>query len=740
MDRNTGILSDYQLGEVLRPSARLMGEKLGKEAIDLLTRRLIESIGSEQDDKYSYISRSAIEAHEQDAHKDGFSNVIIDCLRDALLSATEGRSPGWEEALNGVLRSAYPTVNRIGIFVCSETYGITGKLFWKCVDVTWFSEVVYWHEIFWFIKKNFSRFSQAERQKFLEIVSNSTLGIEEEDSEAWDAQHRRDLLFPASGQGDSEIDRLYEDLVQQYGIGRDHPDFHTYMSSGWVGDRSPVHSDNIVALSPEDLRVAMMSFVPSGSTWEGPSYKGFADAIAAAVRASPDGFTTRMTLFDGVHRAFQHGLLRGLKDRWDQDKRPIAWPETLATIERVTASQDFVRELGEDSERWEPNANWVLSDIADLFQSLGMRDEPGLAEVRAAALQKVDKLLSQVPAEASGDIKDPVSHAINSPRGRLLEALVKLALGSRRNGEIAAEDLWGKLSPVFERELDASDAGANPDFSALAGMYCVNLHFLDAHWTESNFDRIFSKTSESSWRAAAHGFSYQQYMYDWMYKKLRDGNHLQKMIDAPDLPESVAQKALQFAALAYLRGLEGLEDGPLGRVIDSLDEGKLHELCWFFWTMRSGEVPDGVRDRILHFWQKVDERLVLTDGSLKIKSDLVLLASFISELTPPLIELWSRSASAAEVGHHGYLLLENLNRLAPKYPKAVSVIYLAALERFVPDYKESDAIECVRTIGSAGFLDEAEEICNAYARKGSTLLKETYDKLRTLRRTTGPDV
>ena len=82
MSDKAGVLDSYHLGEILKTSARKLGERCGAAAVNMLALRLAEYIGSAEDDKYSYIWRSAIEDHEQDAYKEDARAVLVDAVRD----------------------------------------------------------------------------------------------------------------------------------------------------------------------------------------------------------------------------------------------------------------------------------------------------------------------------------------------------------------------------------------------------------------------------------------------------------------------------------------------------------------------------------------------------------------------------------------------------------------------------------------------------------------------------------
>jgi hypothetical protein len=138
---------------------------------------------------------------------------------------------------------------------------------------------------------------------------------------------------------------------------------------------------------------------------------------------------------------------------------------------------------------------------------------------------------------------------------------------------------------------------------------------------------------------------------------------------------------------------------------------------------------------ILEFWMKVAKqaRANRTDVP-ELQSALSQLAVFIQELTPDAVEALVDAAPHAQVRHHGYMLVQNLERLASQYPREVATIFRTAMSGFLPDYRKEDVIGCVNRLAEAGAVEEAESICNAYAEQGSNLLRETYDAIRANQR------
>jgi ribosomal protein L11 methylase PrmA len=132
---------------------------------------------------------------------------------------------------------------------------------------------------------------------------------------------------------------------------------------------------------------------------------------------------------------------------------------------------------------------------------------------------------------------------------------------------------------------------------------------------------------------------------------------------------------------------------------------------------------------------KVAEHARLNQADLpELQSALSQLSVFVNELSPAVVEALVEAAPHAQVRHHGYILVENLARLASQYPKEVAAIFRAAMSGFLPDYRKEDVIRCVNRLAEAGEIEEAEWICNAHAERGSTMLKETYEAQRARQR------
>ncbi|MCW8197311.1 hypothetical protein D8B23_02475 [Verminephrobacter aporrectodeae subsp. tuberculatae] len=739
MSEKKGVLKSYYLGEVLEPSAKKLGERCGVLAVKMLARRLAESIDNPEDDRHSYIWRPAIEEHEQNGSKDknsfrnSFRTVLVDAVRDAALGAmTSAADP--TVVAKTLLDSPYPILVRVGIYLCGEHYGNSELVFLKCVKPDGLLEEAYWHELFWFVKKAFTKFSITERDQFLKLVDRVQNGRLKQE---WNEYLCRDLLYSAVGLGDADVDSKYKALKERRGPAREHPDFlsfhsHISITGHRIGDRSPVESDALVEMPDTELLALFNNFVPETRPLNGPMYRDLASALSAAVRASEDGFSSRIQLFANVARPYQHGLLRGLKARWSDDKRDIDWSGTLSLLQSIVSAPSFRTDLdAEHTEDGEPSVHWVVSDIAELMAAATDAERTIDPKLYEDGLKILRRVLEATSPTAPNDSNNPVLDTTNSPRGRALESVFKLALAMRRQ-EVGADMVWAQIGPLFESELASSESGKNADFAVLAGLYCVNLHYLNPQWIDKNFDRVFSLSNDAAWRCAAQGFVYQGNLYEWLFQKLTDGGHLKRMVYAEGLSDKVARRAQEFLGLAYIEGWEKLDsDSLLDELIASLQVEALSHLSGI-WTRERGDGPSPHTPLVLAFWKKIAEQIRQSGRKLpKLQSALVHLTIFIDDLrSPEVVQLLKDAAPHADVEHKGFILIEHLACLAPSYPKEVAAIFCAALSGFLPVSREEDVIRCVTGLADAGQGDEAEGICNAYAGRGSTLLKETYQVVR----------
>jgi hypothetical protein len=741
------LVAAHYLKDALAGNCETLGEKCGDAAVQLFVRRLTGCIGQPEDDKYTYVHRKAIEEHEQDSYSgDSAVSVFIDALRDTMIGYSRVGKDSASSSVAGLLQSNYVTVVRVGLYICDKNYHLFSTVFENNFQEKWLIDVGFWHEAYWLVKNNYSNFSASLKHKFRDFVERLPGEWDEDDERVDDYKnyHRRDLLGAALGQGDIEVDNKYHALEKKYGPVREHIDFHSYSSAGWVGSPSPKSSEEFLKMSSRELSDFMSTFVPERNVWDGPSYRGASMSLQEAVKAKDDGFKSEFDLFSGVHPAFQHGLLSGLKDRLTIVGAAFDWTATVELVQKILSNKiNQSNSVDEASQGGllEPTAEWVLADISDLikagFQSEDKQIPPSL---QIDCLKIVLNLLSTSSPSDTSDTQEAVSKMINNRYGKALETSLVGALAVARveRAKTAHFDVWTLVGPVYEAALDDSEHGANLEFATFAGLYSANLHFLAPDWVEANFDRMFSLKSNPAWLCAAQGFSYQNHLYPWLYKKLKDGDHLYRMITEESLKDQVRDRAMQFLGLAYLNDdLEPLSEsepdaGLLAKVMGELNENALSRLCWFFWTLRGQGPESEIGRKVIKFWMKLDCVIYAsTSAHPELLSALNSLSVFIETLDDVTTKLLKNAAVFSNIKFHTHTLVTELARLSEKNPREVSEIFDEVTDKFLPDFEESDVIIIVENIAKGGNVDVARKICNKYADKQVNFLNDVFSRIRS---------
>ncbi|KKO64067.1 hypothetical protein VM94_02209 [Janthinobacterium sp. KBS0711] len=742
------LLQTHYLKDALEGHCQKLGERCGEAAVRLFMRRLTNTIGAPKDDKYTYVKRKAIEEHQQDAYAgESLTSVYIDALRDAMIGFVRKDKASAATILATLLTSEFPSIVRVGIYICDSHFLAFSDVLEQYFKESWLIKPEFWHEAYWLVKRNYAHFPSTLKHKFLNLVQALPGDWDEDDPRTADFKdcHRRDLLSAIAGQGDSAVDAWYQSLMQKFGAAHDHVDFQSFSSGGWVGAATPKTSDEFLTMTADELQAFMETFKPDQSVFNGPSYRGAADNLQEAVKASEDGFAAKFPLFANAHPAYQHGLLSGLKERLSLAPSSFDWPATVQLIQSILKGINPASQVDDQSfsDVFELTSLWVLTDISDLMEAgFQSSSHPIPSTLQSECLKTILSLLELSTPHDTSDVKDAVSTMINSRYGKALEASLVAALAIARadNSGEAARQVWAALCPIYSDALDASEAGLNLEFATFGGLYCVNLHYLDATWVLDNFNRLFSSKNKAAWICAAQGFSYQNHFYPWLYKLLRDGGHLYRMIYEDTQKDQVQERTMQFLGLAYLNDeLESLDStggspGLMARVINDLNMEALSRICWFFWTLRP-QGPSGVNaPKIVSFWKKLDETIRASGQEhAELLSALNSLAVFLGELDDSTTPLLLNAAIYANVKFHSHTLLSELRRLSDDNPKTVSEIFDAVTNRFLPDFEQEDVVAVVERIADCGEVEIARKICNKYNEKGVNFLNPVFERIRNLK-------
>jgi hypothetical protein len=353
-----------------------------------------------------------------------------------------------------------------------------------------------------------------------------------------------------------------------------------------------------------------------------------------------------------------------------------------------------------------PNRDWIPSAVAD-FLKAGTRDDnkaysPDLLS-RAWALIKI--LLQNTDAAPTANGSDPMSQALNTQKGRVIEALFNHALRACRLNDRADgqhKNAWLEMKSVFDIEFDKSRS-ANFEFSTLSGMYIANLDYVDHEWLRSKMESIFPSSYPDNFKCALEGLAYAPARRE-IYDLLSEFGVIEKALALEDSGRYAREKIIERIAIAYLWGIDELESPRFSYFFDGQHAEDLEQAAHFFWSVSGEKLLDNQKELILSFW---DRCVAWSDGRTEppksLLSKLSLLSCYLKTVGEREANWLYAVAPYVQVGYNADNFIKELGRLADSSPKQVSKILGRVLEFYSPSYDYEDRLKHLLTkLASSG--------------------------------------
>lgn len=727
------MVDSYWLANLFVNNLNALAEKCPQQIIKLLQTRIIQIITPDKEDPYSYIWRPAIEDHAQNVGRDEPRHVLISAMRDILLIYAQQRPEQAKQVIETLLNQRLIIFRRIGLYVINKLYQLHNDLLWDALTTEFF-DVNMQHELFELLRDRFSDFSSPQKGRVVEMISNLTKPWREGGNKSLlDAQLRVDWLEAIRSQGDQRADELYKEFLSIAKHTSTHPAFPSYTESR-SGEISPCSIEELLAMSIDKIVEYVNSFTESGA-WEDPTEWGLSEVLTKAVKHNPGRFENNIEKFLQVNLAYQYSLLRAFEEL-SNERKSIQWDKVLEFCWRILTPKEFwVLDDTESPIGFRVRRNWITGSICTLIRSGVIDDEWAFDE---SLLEKAENIilaiLDKEPSTAKGRNEAFLTEAINTARGKCIEALLSYCLRQARIYNRRGEDpshFWDRIQYVFDKQLNLCDRD-NFEFSALAGRYLPQLWFLSAEWTQNNFDRIFSVRSHHNWLAATDGYAYVSVIYEEIYRILKQQNHIEKALGTEFKNSYVREKIIQNVATAYLMRWETLDDeGSLfGKILEDWRENDISEIIRYFWSLEDIAPEDERRGRILDFWgwcyRKIKGR---EEENARILSDLIVLSVFLKTISH-IEETWLlQAAPYVEEMYHSSFFLKCLDKLADVNPKEVAQVYLRMLDNVIPSYEAGTIRSIIQKLYVAGMTEQANRICDRYGRKGYYgLVRDIYER------------
>lgn len=741
-DQLTTVVDDYWLKELIDHHSSTLGEKAGALATAVFMERLAQIFGVGTRKKHGYLFRPAIEDHPQNHEWHGPENRCVEGLRDVLLSWVSASPATAKDTVSTLLRGELEIARRVAIHVVNHRWGDLNELLVGAIGPDLFQSG-HLHELYQLLSAHFHEMQIEQQGALLDAIEHVYVPEVTDDPERLRRIVQRNWLSALQGKGNERADRWYAKLGNgDEGVGvSPHPDFHSYMESSWGDGPSIYQPKELLAFAQSGTLVEVLNEFTQTDRWNGPTTRALVNALEAVVAENPELFVSCLPSFLHAKRPYQYGILNGLKQAWEGSARSPsnldwndAWDKILGFLSELILPLPFWTEPVEPDADFCPSRDWIPPVVADFLRA-GTRDDKHAyhPELLPKALALIEVLLERAEASVAPS-DDPMHMAINSPKGKAVEALFSHALRQCRVSDRASgshQESWAALQPIFVRELDKTK-GQNFEFSTLTASYLANVQYLSEAWLVESIRQIFPSEFPDNFNSAIGGLAYSE-PTKVTYKLLVDTGVIDIALQRYEGKERLEERLIERIALAYLWGDENLDSPRFAWWFDHSDMHALATVSHFFWSVSKHQLIDEQVERIIQFWQRCIDITRRGDSpSDRLLSSLSRLACYVRSISTNEEALLTSVAPYAHIGYNADWFIEALERLADDNPQAVSRLLSLVLDSHDPIFDFEDRLKSIaRKFAEHQMLDEALRLVDRL--RGIRGMAELYDQLISAR-------
>ena len=723
-EKPVSLVGDYHLDRLVKANKQAFIDKAASQTADIFLKRLLKVFSDDIHTGASWSSRPAIENHSQNHDWKRVENIFVEGLRDVILGWLDQHEDEAKPFIESLLKGDAEIVRRVGISLLDQRWEALKDLYEAALDTDLFRSG-HLHELYNLLRNHFQDFPSDLKEKTLAVIKKLPEPSHSNDPSCSLRRTQRNWLSAVAGKGYEPVEAWYKELSSDPELGglSDHPDFLSYMEFSTGSGSSPYSVKELVAFCHKGNIVSKLKGFKQIDTWRGPTTRALVDILEKAVKSNPSSFIAILPEFLEAKRPFQYGIINGFKKLWDSDDNKQqfdwdhAWPELITFFEALIFDDSFWTEKVIEDENLTPSRNWIPSLISDLIQAGTKKDEKAYsADLLPRTWKLVDVLVEKSEAADEPAKNNSMNQAINTTKGRAIEALLNHALRNCRAGdekEANHDKIWENMQPVFDREL-AKCQNQNFEFSTLCAAYIVNLLYMNKDWVTENFEKIFPVSYLPNYSCALGGLAYAtptKYLYDLLLNHEVIEFSLQHDLGG----ENAREKLIEHMALAYLWGNDDLSSLRFSYLFENSLTGDLKIMGNFFWSVSRQDISKEQIQKILSFWERcIEWSAKQSPVPENLLSSLSSLACYLESADEKEIVLLMAVAPHVKIDYNADRFIEELVRLVDKNPEQISKVLGYVLEEFMPYHDYEDKLKrLLHSLAEHGLRTEAI----AYAEK-----------------------
>ena len=739
------VIDDDRLEHSLKNHLQTLAvSKAAEFAAGLFVARLKEIFDNERVSNRSDLKRSAIEESPQNLDWEVPINFFIEGLRDVLSQWVEHNPQEAQTFINKLKEDKTGIIQRILIHILNHHWEVFNEMYISMVSTDLFEDEKL-HEVYELLNHRFGEMNQAQRNITLDSIRDLPLPeyCEEKDKKLFLKREQRRWLSAVAGKGDDVADKWYDELNADENICglSAHPNFSSYIES-WRGPGLSLYTvQDILAAAKNGTIINLLNSFEETDSWRGPTRHALSDTLVEAIQQDPQIFICIIKNFINANRPYQYGFIKGYRQLWDSNKndqaKVINWDETweklIEFFYQLLSNEEFWQEIVIPGPDLTPSRDWIAPEIARLLHAGTRDDSHSFSSALLPLAWKVILILLEKTEPVSKADKDAMNQAINSTRGKAIEALFSHSLRACRASDKAVGDhgvVWTDVQPVLDGELNKC-TGTNFEFSTLAGAYLANLAYINLSWVKNNINKIFSDKFPDNCRCALIGLAYsktsrpiirmliEQGVFDLALSMKLKGQNTRKIL-------------LQWIALAYLWGDEELEEPRLKTLFASKSYTDLQVVANHYYRIRSESLEPEHKNRIVEFWNHTINWLqTLEEAPTSLLSTTCLLICYLETLDKDSLKNLLIAIPHIQPRDCNEFILE-LDRLFENSPVGVCQIFCELSKTYDPysDY-QNRLKSLVKKIAnhSSDFKIKAKKCVNRWATRGVHSMTELFSEL-----------
>ena len=694
-----------------------IGEIFGKQYLAYM-RPILEGIFPSEPIGYpTWLIRPAVEDHDQ--NKDWYSseNIAIISVRDAILGLCESNVEKGKQEISKFYNGP-PIERRIAIHVLGKNYSNDEMYLRDLLNGAMFDDDLI-HETYQFLKVHFESFGNDLQNLIIEIfVSRFDVSSNE------DALLRKVIrwLSAMESSGNQRIANMISSISKNKLIGLpEHPDFFAYMESGFGPGPTPFTVQEILYfLDQDEISNELNNFKGSDDIFS-ENRESLCKELESAVKLEPIKFIEKLELLNILETPYKYAIANAYANiysrgdfpgelKMDSSISPLIKWVGLTALELSNAK--CVTPISNDS----PNAVWLVMAMADLIKSISRSDENTFEQdYQIESLDSLKLMLKVVGKNEYSDLKDPMHHAINSPRGRVLEAIILLALRACRHQKNIGKSPvlgWQYFEPFFDCELALLDSGESMEFCSLVSRYILQFNFMSGAWIANNCAKIINPKNKIMFECAMDGIAYAP-SSSLIYNFLKNTGALERGMKYLSVKSTARKKLLERIILAYSWGEEEFSSQIISQIFDESNALDLEESLNFLWSISNQEIEESQKLLIIDYWSKTAQYVLKINAEKsRLCEALIKLIPYFDDFDEKTTSIFMSLLPHAEIKDSSYFVVNHLIRLFRANPINVSKFAAAYVEKsqFQYDY-ESKWLELTNLmLGEGDCKSDADSI------------------------------